>query len=175
MTITHVMGNLSCGDIAACANADAGAAVVHACKEPCHRAGAGYTQRSLDKTHPHYLSLEKGRHLYLNLIDPPLPLFQRESFARFFDFVDRHIAARPVLIHCNKGESRAPSLALLYMAKRGHLTDESYDAARASFAEKFPYKPGQGIVTFLSENWRALGLRAYSCAESSSTSPSSGA
>lgn len=157
MTIVHVTDALSYGDLSACAECGADIAVVHACKEPCHRAGAGYSTRSLEKTHPHYLALERGRHLYLNMIDPPQPLFQMESFVRFFDFVDRQIKERPVLIHCNKGESRAPSLTLLYMAKRGFLPDESYEAARAAFEMRFPYKPGQGIVTFLTRNWSALG------------------
>lgn len=157
MTITNVMDNLSYGDLSACAMQSENTAIVHACKEPCHRAGVCYTTRSLDKNHPHYLSLEQGRHLYLNMIDPPQPLFQAESFTRFFDFVDRYIQTRPVLIHCNKGESRAPSLALLYMAKRGFLPGENYAAARAAFDARFPYKPGQGISTFLTNRWNDLG------------------
>ena len=157
MTIINVMDNLSYGDLCTCAVCGQNCAVVHACKEPCHRAGVGYETRSLEKTHPHYLAMERGHHLYLNMIDPPLPLFQLESFARFFDFVDRQIKERPILIHCNKGESRAPSLALLYMAKRGFLEGENYAAARAAFEVRFPYNPGQGIVTFLTQNWNILG------------------
>lgn len=133
-------------------------AIVHACKDPCHREAAGYTGKSLPPAHPDYLFLERERHLYLNLIDPPAPLFQLESFHRFFQFVDRQIAQRPVLIHCNKGESRAPSLTLLYMAKRGMLEGNSYNAARAAFEKLHPYKPGKGIVTFLEKNWDRLGV-----------------
>jgi hypothetical protein len=134
-------------------------AFVHACKEPCHRHGAGYKDKSLASTHPHYLAVEKDRHLYLNLIDPPVPLFKLESFALFFDFMDRMIVKRPVLIHCNQGESRAPSLTLLYMAKRlGLLPDADYKNARKSFEEKFTYKPGKGIETFLEQNWDLIGV-----------------
>ncbi len=133
-------------------------AIVHACKEPCHRHAVGYQDRSLDSGHPHYLWLEKPHHLYLNMIDPPAPLFKPESFAAFFRFVDREITQRPVLIHCNKGESRAPSLTLLYMAKRlGLLPNESYQAAAAAFSAKYPYKPGKGIATYLEKNWNGLG------------------
>ncbi len=157
MTIIHAMDNLSYGDIDACVHEKTHAlAIVHACKDPCHRCAAGYTEKSLPTDHPHYLALERGNHLYLNLIDPPVPLFKLESFVRFFEFMDRQIAHRPVLIHCNKGESRAPSLALLYMAKRGFLPGESYAQARATFEEKFPYKPGKGIENFLKENWNVL-------------------
>ena len=92
-------------------------AIIHACKHPCHRKAVRY-ENNLPANHPNYLSFERGHHLYLNLIDPPVPLFKLESFKIFFDFADRQIVTRPLLIHCNKGESRAPSLALLYMAKR---------------------------------------------------------
>lgn len=134
-------------------------AIVHACKEPCHRCAVGYREKSLAADHPHYLAIERGNHLYLNLIDPSLPLFKFESFSIFFDFVDRQIVARPVRIHCNKGESRAPSLTLLYMAKRGLLPGKNYKEARAAFEEQFRYKPGAGIQTFLEKNWDVLGVR----------------
>ncbi len=137
--------------------ATAESAVVHACKEPCHKQAAHYS-KSLPPTHPEYLCAQRPQHLYLNMIDPPLPLFKRELFEAFFAFVDQHIAQRDVLIHCNQGRSRAPSLALLYMAKRLHLLpNESYDRARAEFQRQFPYAPGAGIALFLSENWDALG------------------
>lgn len=160
MTLIHVTDHLSFGDIEACASAPDNAAIVHACKDPCHRRACAYSERTLPKDHPHYLALERGHHLYLNLIDPPVPLFQKESFAIFFDFMDRQAGSgRPVIIHCNKGESRAPSLTLLYMAKRGLIAGDSFETARRTFEEKFPYKPGKGIEIFLTENWDALGAR----------------
>src|SRR5262249_19056801 len=120
---------------------------------------AGY-KNILPKDHPHYLAAEKNGALYLNLIDPPLPLFQLKSFEIFFEFIDRHLHRKPILIHCNKGESRAPSLCLLVMAKRlKAISDESYAAARKDFEEKFPYKPGEGISVFLAANWAALGAQ----------------
>lgn len=161
MTRHHVTENLWFDDISGCPDLSGNKdeiAVVHACKEPCHRRAVGYQIRSLASQHPHYLCFEKPHHLYLNMIDPPAPLFKAESFAAFFRFVDREITQRPVLIHCNKGESRAPSLALLYMAKRlGLLPDTDYTAAAAAFSARFPYKPGKGIAAYLDKNWDLLG------------------
>ena len=132
--------------------------LIHACKDPCHRSAAAYQGKSLPADNPHYLAVEKDNHLYLNLIDPPVPLFQRRSFELFFSFLDRQPKDRPVLIHCNKGESRAPSLTLLYMAKRlGLLRDDSYGAARTAFEALYPYKPGKGIAEFMEQNWAVLG------------------
>lgn len=162
----NVTDNLCFDDLTGCRHDDQEFSVVHACKEPCHRHAVGYEVRSLESHHPHYLAIEKPHHLYLNMIDPPVPLFKPQSFDLFFDFVDREITKRPVLIHCNKGESRAPSLALLYMAKRLRLLpDNSYQAAADSFSARFPYKPGKGIATYLQENWQKLG---YSGADTKS-------
>jgi hypothetical protein len=54
--------------------------------------------------------------------------------------------------------SRAPSLALLYMAKRLQLLpDTDYVCARRVFEQNFPYSPGKGIETYLSSEWASLG------------------
>ena len=141
-------------DVCSLHNAEADIALIHACKEPCHRKAAAYTSRSLPSGHPHYLSFEKDHHLYLNLIDPPVPLFQLESFHIALEFAARQLPARPLYIHCNQGQSRAPSLAILVMAKiLDSLPNESYSTARTAFEAEFPYSPGKGIETFLTENW----------------------
>lgn len=152
---TVISDRLSFGNESDCTHlADGTVAVVHACKEPCHRHAVGYTTRTIQSSHSSYLVFERGHHLYLNLIDPPQPLFMMPSFEAFLRFVDREIAERPVLIHCNQGESRAPSLKLLYMAKRLNLLpNDSYGTAATAFRQKYPYNPGRGIQTWLTTNW----------------------
>lgn len=80
-------------------------------------------------------------------------------FERSLGFIEKHIEIRKVLIHCNLGNSRAPSLALLYMAKRAKvISDESYPVAAKDFHSIFPgYQPGLGIQMYLSQNWNQLG------------------
>jgi hypothetical protein len=155
---TKITDKLSYGDGTECNDINDGSiAVVHACKEPCHRRAVGYTTRSIPSSHPNYLALERGHHLYLNMIDPEQPLFMMQSFDAFLGFVDREIAHRPVFIHCNQGESRAPTLALIYMAKRlGLLPNESYIAAALAFQSEYPYKPGRGIQLWLERNWGTI-------------------
>lgn len=154
----RVAPRLSYGNGDACVHHNDGSlAVVHACKDPCHRHAVGYTTRTIPNTHPNYLVLERGHHLYLNVIDPDRPMFMMPTFVHFLKFVDREIAEREVLIHCNQGESRAPSLALLYMAKRLKLLpNDSYQSAAAAFREKFTYKPGIGIQTWLTQRWNEV-------------------
>ncbi len=142
-----------------CRPGDCEWAVVHACKSPCHQQAVGY-RGNLPSSHPHYLSLTRGHDLFLNLIDPPIPLFKLDSFVAFLDFADTHwLAGRTLLIHCNQGESRAPSLVLLFLAKRRAVLDAgSYQGARKEFEALCPdYRPGAGIVAYLSENWGRLG------------------
>ena len=134
-------------------------AVVHACKSPCHKQAVGY-RGNLDKTHPNYLVLEGERDLYLNMIDPPVPLFKPELFSAALRFADRHWNdGRKVLFHCNEGRSRAPSLILLYGAKvRSFFSNASFAEARRDFEGLYDiYLPGCGISTYLTEHWDEIG------------------
>ena len=133
--------------------------VVHACKNPCHRDALGYVG-SLDSGHEHYLSYRRGCSLYLNMIDPKVPLFQVSMFQEFLRFANEcWPGGEGLLIHCNQGLSRSPSLALLFMVRLGELSNKSYDAARSEFEVLYPrYSPGRGIEIFLSSHWGELSL-----------------
>ena len=135
-------------------------AVVHACKSPCHQRAVGY-KGNLDSSHPNYLVLQSGNNLYLNMIDPPVPLFKPALFTEAMWFAKQHWdAGRAVLFHCNQGLSRAPSLALLYLAKvRRVLSGDTYEAARSDFERLYEfYEPGKGIANYLKENWNDNGV-----------------
>jgi hypothetical protein len=130
-------------------------AVVHACKSPCHQREVGY-RGSLPNTHSNYLVLEKENDLYLNMIDPPWPLFMPKLFIDFLKFSEKHWQLnQKLLIHCNLGESRAPSLALLFMAKYLRKIDNiSYGNAKSEFMNYYPsYTPGLGIQMYLNQHW----------------------
>lgn len=136
-------------------------AIVHACKSPCHQTAVGY-KGNLDSKHPNYLVIESGTELYLNMIDPPVPLFKPILFTEALRFAKHHHeAGRAALFHCNQGRSRAPSIALLYLAKvRRVLSDESYEYARRGFELLYEfYAPGKGIESYLTDNWNSLGVQ----------------
>lgn len=133
-------------------------AAVHACKSPCHQRAVGY-RGNLPSTHPNYLALELAHDLYLNIIDPPLPLFKLETFTCFLEFATaQYGSGAELLIHCNQGESRAPSLALLFLAKRlNAIPNGSFSNAKSAFSVLYPnFRPGLGIERFLSEQWDAI-------------------
>jgi len=141
-----------------CFHTKDGWAVVHACKSPCHQRAIGY-RGSLPKNHPNYLILERDNNLYLNMVDPPVPLFKLQTFIAFLRFAEKHWNdGKNILIHCNQGESRAPSLALLFLAKILKTIDGTdYDSAAKAYKRIDPYyMPTAGIQTFLRENWNGL-------------------
>ena len=154
----EISERLFVGSDADCRVGDVDWAVVHACKSPCHQRAVGY-RGSLPSSDPNYLVLSKSNDLYLNIIDPPRPLFKLLTFTSFLEFAMRHWEqGKKVLIHCNLGESRAPTLALLFLAKcRREISAESFDTAKREFQRIFPYyQPGQGIQTYLRATWKEL-------------------
>lgn len=143
------------GDESSCQSGSLQLAVVHACKSPCHQHAVGY-KGNLPPRHPNYLVLRQSYDIYLNIIDPPVPLFKLDTFLQFLLFAGEHYdRGASLLIHCNKGESRAPTLALLFLAKHLHvISDDGFSSAQAAFASLYPgYRPGFGIQQFLGTNW----------------------
>lgn len=131
--------------------------VVHACKYPCHNRVCGNPPQG----HQDYLKRDDGTDLYLNMVD--MDQKQKHEFMgpmidATFSFVDRHIGSKQVLIHCNQGQSRSPSLAMLYLAKRtGSISEESYSTAVQEFRELyFRFNPGRGIRLYLEDYWHQL-------------------
>jgi len=138
-----------------CFESKEGWVTVHACKSPCHQRAVGY-RGNLPSNHPNYLVLERKNNIYLNMIDPPRPLFMMPLFTEFLKFTRYYWnEGKNIFIHCNKGESRAPSLALLFLAKEvGKISNDSFEKAKEEFIKIYPgYTPGIGIQTYLSDNW----------------------
>lgn len=97
--------------------------------------------------------------LYLNLIDGPARYLSTPPFEAFLSFAGRHWSQGcGLLIHCNQGISRGPSLAMLFLARHSTLLPSgSYDEACAVFSRLLPgYSPGDGIRSFLREQWETL-------------------
>lgn len=156
--MVEISERLYIGSEAVCRTGNDEWAIVHACKSPCHQQAVGY-RCNLSNLHPNYLELETDNDLYLNIIDPDRPLFMPETFSSFLDFAIRHWEqGKKILIHCNRGESRAPSLGLIFLAKyRNEISAESYMQAKAEFENLYPsYRPGLGIQTYLDGNWSEI-------------------
>ena len=154
----EILKNLFVGSDADCSSAASGIAVIHACKT-CHQRGVGYSG-NLSSTHPNYLIYENGNHLFLNMVD-----MERELLAKFthpimesaLAFIRFHIADKKVIIHCNQGQSRSPSIGLIYLAQTENVSKQSYQVAKREFSRIYPaYLPGTGIELYLINNWESI-------------------
>lgn len=134
----------------------AGWFVVHACKEPYHRQALGYTSPGAPKQHPEYLLAERPGRLILNLVDVAQVSFIAPIIVdTALGAIDHHISEFKVLVHCNQGLSRSPSIALLYLLKHTDALG-SHDPAAALLAFRRlypPYAPGQGMADYVQLNW----------------------
>jgi len=133
-----------------------GWAVVHACKEPYHRQLLGYTGRGAPKDNPEYLVARRGDRLYLNLVDTEDPAYVSDVIVHAaIDFIGEALAAgKDCLVHCNLGESRSPSLGLLYLASVGAIPNASLPEAEAAFLKLYPaYRPKAGMRLYLAAHW----------------------
>lgn len=138
--------------------------VITAARDPWHRDLLGYTTRGAPKDHAEYLMAQRERRLYLNLIDSPDPAFVREEIvATAIETIDRELRdGSKVLVHCNQGQSRAPTLGLLWVrwgtagepllhAMMAKLTPEfAVDAFRFVYPA---YAPSDGMLGYLKEHW----------------------
>lgn len=154
----EINNNIYIGDDSDCLNNDADIAIIHACKT-CHQKGVGY-RGNLTSTHPNYLILETNGNLYLNMVDMEkefLPKFTHPIMESSLTFIDKYLSDKPILIHCNQGVSRSPSIGLVYLARENKISNTSYIDAKKCFLEKYSqYTPGRGIELYLQNNWNDL-------------------
>ena len=133
--------------------------VVHACKEPYHRKALGYTGRAAPKESPYYFYLTDVRgHLILNIVDVPDPRFFNDGMIdKAIDYCLEGLnKGKRVLIHCNQGESRAPTIALMVLRKL-HVVSDDFDEAVDYMYSIYPdYNPNNGILEYARQRWNNL-------------------
>jgi protein-tyrosine phosphatase len=110
------------------------------------------------KESPYYIEFEDGNHLYLNWVDEPTGrYFQVQTFISAMDFIDKHIDdGKNVFVHCDLGQSRSPTLAMTYLAKRTDYLPDSFDEAVQKFQAEYPPFNPSGIIKFVSLNWENI-------------------
>ena len=130
--------------------------VVHACKEPYHRNLLGYSGRAAPKNHPEYLYAKRPNALFLNLIDADDPKYiPKEIIDIALHKIDSESKmGRSILVHCNQGESRSPTIGILYLCAIGLYSEDDYLAAKKQFTRVYPeYNPANGMMLFAMKHW----------------------
>ena len=148
-------------------SAEPGWRVVHACKHPYHRDALGYVGNGAPKLDPEYLVARRGDRLILNLIDTDAPgLVPVELMDAAVTFVGESLGlGLRVLVHCNQGRSRAPTVGLLALVVHSErLPLDSAEEALDAFAAIYePYRPAGGMRGFVRGKWdHYVGMRAAS-------------
>jgi hypothetical protein len=137
----------------------AGWSFLRTCKEGPggHRSLLGYTTLGAPKG-ANYLWIRRGNVMALNLLDLDDPAYiSEEMVKKGLEFIDERLnAGDKVLVACNAGHSRGPSMALMYMRRIGELPDGFRNGYRI-FKTLYPkYDPGQGMLHFVKSHYNAL-------------------
>ena len=130
---------------------DSGWYVVQACKEPYHRQALGYTTNGAPKDNKEYLFAERDNRLILNLVDVAPAKYRfipSEIIEKALKYIDATLSCGgKVLVHCNQGQSRGPTIALAYLIEyTGTFKDaHTFAEVEQEFLKIYPsYKP-EGI------------------------------
>ncbi|MBI4652113.1 dual specificity protein phosphatase family protein [Candidatus Desantisbacteria bacterium] len=154
----EILKNLYIGNDVDCSTTGLHFFIIHTCKT-CHQNGVGY-RGNLSSNHPYYLIYESANHLFLNIVDMDRELlvkFTHPIIQSALVFIRKHIKEQKILIHCNMGQSRSPSIGLIYLAQNNIISCNSYSSAKVEFSEIYSdYLPGKGIALYLQKNWEDI-------------------
>ena len=130
--------------------------VIHACKEPYHRLFVGYSGRGCPRDSPEYLWAVRGRRIALNLVDGQEPEWVPEAAVDFaLDTMNKWTEEFPVLLHCNRGESRSAVIGMLWLASQGMFSGMDFETAETEFRRMYPpYNPARGMRLFAMQKWQ---------------------
>ena len=130
---------------------------VHAAKEPWHRKALGYTTPGAPKTDPEYLFAYRDKSLILNMIDSyNVNFISAPMIDEAIKFIGESMKmGYKVLVHCNHGLSRGPSLAFIYMLVNEKIVAQNFNQAEKEFLKLYPeYNPAAGIYDYIAQNFR---------------------
>lgn len=139
---------------------NAGWSFLRCCKEGLggHRQLLGYHTLAAPKG-ANYLWYRKGNILALNVLDLDDPSFiSKDMIDQGIAFVQERLdAGDKVLIACNQGHSRGPTITLLYLRTIGEMPHNFIKAERI-FRTLYPkYDPGSGMRGFARSHWYDYG------------------
>jgi protein-tyrosine phosphatase len=132
---------------------------VRACKDGPggHRQTVGYTTRGAPKNQEYYFA-ERDDRLALNLIDSLDPAFiHNQPIEAALLYINKQLKAGfKVLVACNQGISRGPSIAMMYLGMIHDLPSNFREAFRVFKVLYNRINPTQGMEFYLKHRYSQI-------------------
>ena len=120
-----------------------------------HQSVVGWQGRGCNPASPYYLFKKEADAIYLNMIDGTDPKYVNDEMINpALDFIREHIKnGNDVFIYCSLGESRSPSIALMYLLEN-NLIEKSANTIYIFRQEYYPnYNPKSGNLLYIKNRW----------------------
>ena len=120
-----------------------------------HQSQVGWSGKGCNTDNPYYLYKEEDDAIYLNMFDGEDPIFVNDKMIdAALGFMKRHLDnGENVFVYCSLGESRSPSIVLMYMLEYGLIDKSSdvFDYFRDNFYTN--YLPKNGNKEYIVKRW----------------------
>lgn len=120
-----------------------------------HQSVVGWTGRGCNSDNPYYFFKEDENAIYLNMIDGDDPKYINDEMINpALHFIDKNLKNNEtVFIYCSLGESRSPSIALMYLLENNLIekNNKTIDLFRNEYYED--YNPKRGNLLYIRNRW----------------------
>jgi hypothetical protein len=121
-----------------------------------HKEMLGYDTQAAPEG-PNKYWTKRGRKMALNLLDLDDPNFvPEEAIQQGLDFIRDHVDSQKVLIACNAGVSRGPTMGLMWLRTIGRMPYGFMQSERQYRNLYRDYDPSLGIEQFARSHWSSL-------------------
>lgn len=121
-----------------------------------HQSVVGWTGSGCNKDNPFYLFKRDANAIYLNMIDGEDPNYVNDNMINStLDFIKQNLENyNEVFIYCSLGESRSPSIALMYLLENNLIdkNQETIDEYKQKYYQN--YKPKNGNLLYIKRRWK---------------------
>jgi len=120
-----------------------------------HQSVVGWQGRGCNPDNPHYFFKQEADAIYLNMIDGEDPKYVNDVMINAaLNFIHQHLTAGDeVFIYCSLGESRSPSIALMYLLEYNLIPKETNSISDFKNDYYPDYQPKLGNLLYIKHRW----------------------
>jgi len=120
-----------------------------------HQSVVGWQGKGCNPDNPFYLFKREPDAIYLNMIDAEDSKYVNDEMINpALDFIKQHLNNdSEVFVYCSLGESRSPSIALMYLLENS-LIEKNENTFSLFKSHYYPaYNPKRGNLLYIKERW----------------------